>query len=130
MRLLIFGILSLMFCSGCGADYYEQIALVSPDGLNIIDVVSEDQGYNDSDPFWQHVSVRSADVKKPILPGNVFVCSCFSRPEVAWQDNKNVTIMISGTVGQSFRLNPPPAIIRVGDINFTVNFSAINSNDP
>ncbi len=106
------------------------MAFVSPDGSNIIDVVSEDQAANDPDPFWQHVSVRSADVKKPILPGNVLIYSCYSRPEVAWQDNRNATIIITGMVGQSFKRNPPPATIRVGDINFFVKVSSISLNDP
>jgi hypothetical protein len=129
MRLFILGISFLMLCSGCGADYYGHMIFVSPDGSNIMDVVSEDQGANDPDPFWQHVSLRSVSVKKPVLPGNVLVCSCYSRPEVTWQDNKNATIKITGMVGQHFRLHPPPATIRLGAVNFLVKVESITFND-
>jgi len=74
---------------------------VSPDGSNIIDVVSEDQGANDPDPFWQHVSLRSVSVKKRFCLEMFSLLMLFS-PEVTWQDNKNATIKITGMVGQHF----------------------------
>lgn len=102
----------------------------SPDGLRIVDVVTEDQGANDPDPIWQHVSIRRPTDLKPVLPGNVMVCSCYSRPEVTWLDNSTVSIVIGGTVGESFRLHPPPKFIETGGISFSVRVSSVTTNDP
>jgi hypothetical protein len=97
-------LLLVVGCLGCGASYHDYSTVPSPDGLRIVDVVTEDQGANDPDPIWQHVSIRRPTDLKPVLPGNVMVCSCYSRPEVTWLDNSTVSIVIGGTT-RNFQLD-------------------------
>jgi len=122
MRKSHFLLLSLIFFSACAPEYTGHISSTSPDGKNIIDVTEEMQAANDPDVFWQHVSVRSASVAKPIVPGNVAVYSCHSHPVITWESNTEARLEINmSDVGQSFKAPPKPKSINGVSIIFTIN---------
>jgi hypothetical protein len=95
-------IIALSFIS-C-ASYTKNTKYPSPDGEYIIDVVTEDQGANDPDPIWQHISIREKEISKPVLPGNILIVSAYNQPSVKWLNNKSVNIEFSGMFGESFRV--------------------------
>ena len=104
--------------------FQDTISLGSPNGNWILDVTKEDQGANDNDPYWQHISIRRFD-EEIIFPGNITKISCLATPDVFWSSDEVVVVSIDRSqVGHSVVELPDSQVIRGITIRFVFNSSA------
>jgi hypothetical protein len=102
----------------CSAEYIAHKSFPSPNGSTILDVSTELQGANDPDPFWQHVSLRSASVEGPVVPGNVAVFSAGGELMVTWKSDAKVEIVVpQRLLGTSLEL-PEPTLVNGVAVTF------------
>jgi hypothetical protein len=121
MKKMWFTLLTLIILIGCSPEYTGHVSSTSPDGAHIIDITGEMQAANDPDVFWQHISVRPTAIHQPIVPGNVAVYSCYSKPVVTWKSNTEAELEINlADVGQSFNGPPKPKSVNDVSIVFVV----------
>ncbi|MBN8708839.1 MAG: hypothetical protein J0I10_05630 [Verrucomicrobia bacterium] len=85
-------VFTILLICGCTSKRAETQSVPSPDGTYTILVTKEYQPANDSEPFWQHISILRKEVTGPPKKGNLFTYSSNTSPKIYWIEPKSVMI--------------------------------------
>ena len=113
--------LACLAVAGCDSSFKSTNSFPSPKKAFVVDVSTELQGANDSEPWWQHISFRTAESDQIGGRGNFLIYSSPSPPQIIWKDETHLEI-VAKDVGDTFEaLQRPKELDRV-DLKIVVEW--------